>query len=104
MSNTQYAVCHLQRGSGNDSGMSCHIERKDAKGKVYVPANADANRTQLNRELIAFPAGVKNRTDAIQFRIDHAGLHRKVGKNQTKAIRIILTGTCLLYTSDAADE
>lgn len=22
MSNTQYAVCHLQRGSGNDSGMS----------------------------------------------------------------------------------
>ena len=93
MSNTQYAVCHLQRGSGNDSGMSCHIERKDAKGKVYVPANADANRTQLNRELIVFPAGVKNRTDAIQFRIDHAGLHRKVGKNQTKAIRIILTGT-----------
>ena len=76
MSNTHYAVCHLQRGSGNDSGMSCHIERKDAKGKVYVPANADANRTQLNRELIVFPAGVKNWTDAIHFRIDHAGLHR----------------------------
>ncbi len=93
MSNTQYAVCHLQRGSGNDSGMSCHIERKDAKGKKYVPLNADANRTHLNRELVSFPAGVKNRTDAIQFRIDHAGLHRKVGKNQTKAIRIILTGT-----------
>ena len=37
MSNTQYAVCHLQRGSGNDSGMSCHIERKDAKGKKYGP-------------------------------------------------------------------
>ncbi|KAA2376987.1 MobV family relaxase [Alistipes shahii] len=93
MSNTQYAVCHLQRGSGNDSGMSCHIERKDANGKKYIPVNADANRTQLNREFIAFPAGVKNRTDAIQFRIVHAGLHRKVGKNQTKAIRIILTGT-----------
>lgn len=93
MSNTQYAVCHLQRGSGNDSGMSCHIERKDAKGKPYVPANADMNRTPLNRELITFPDGVKNRTDAIQYRIDHAGLHRKVAKNQTKAIRIILTGT-----------
>ena len=93
MSNTQYAVCHLQRGSGNDSGMSCHIERKDAKREKYVPVNADANRTHLNRELVAFPAGVKNRTDAIQYRIDHAGLHRKVGKNQTKAIRIILTGT-----------
>lgn len=93
MSNTQYAVCHLQRGSGNDSGMSCHIERKDAKGKVYVPANADANRTPLNRELIEFPDGVTNRTEAIQYRINNAGLHRKVAKNQTKAIRIILTGT-----------
>jgi len=93
MSNTQYAVCHLQRGSGNDSGMSCHIERKDANGKKYIPVNADAHRTHLNRELVSFPAGVKNRTDAIQYRIDHAGLHRKVGKNQTKAIRIILTGT-----------
>ncbi len=93
MSNTQYAVCHLQRGSGNDSGMSCHIERKDAKGKIYVPANADANRTSLNRELLMFPYGVANRTEAIQHRINTAGLHRKVAKNQTKAIRIILTGT-----------
>ena len=93
MSNTQYAVCHLQRGSGNDSGMSCHIERKDAKGKKYVPANADAGRTHLNRELVSFPEGVSNRTEAIQRRIDTAGLRRKVGKNQTKAIRVILTGT-----------
>ena len=93
MSNTQYAVCHLQRGSGNDSGMSCHIERKDAKGKKYVPDNADAGRTHLNRELVRFPEGVSNRTEAIQHRIDTAGLRRKVGKNQTKAIRVILTGT-----------
>ena len=93
MSNKQYAVCHLQRGSGNDSGMSCHIERKDAKGKKYVPANADADLTHLNRELVKFPDGVSNRTEAIQHRIDTAGLRRKVGKNQTKAIRIILTGT-----------
>lgn len=73
--------------------MSCHIERKDAKGKKYVPDNADAGRTHLNRELVSFPEGVSNRTEAIQHRIDTAGLHRKVGKNQTKAIRIILTGT-----------
>lgn len=85
MSNIQYAVCHLQRGSGSDSGMSCHIERKDAKCKTYVPDNADAKRTHLNRELIKFPQGVANRTEAIQYRIDHAGLHRKVGKNQTKS-------------------
>ncbi len=93
MSNIQYAVCHLQRGSGNDSGMSCHIERKTADGKVYIPDNADKSRTHLNRELIQFPHGVRNRTNAVQYRIDHAGLHRKVGKNQTKAIRIILTGS-----------
>ena len=93
MSNIQYAVCHLQRGSGNDSGMSCHIERKTADGKVYIPDNADKTRTHLNRELISFPEGVRNRTDAVQYRIDNAGLHRKVGKNQTKAIRIILTGS-----------
>ena len=93
MSNIQYAVCHLQRGSGNDSGMSCHIERKTADGKVYIPDNADKTRTHLNRELIQFPNGVRNRTDAVQYRIDNAGLHRKVGKNQTKAIRIILTGS-----------
>ena len=74
MSYIQYAVCHLQRGS--DNGMSCHIERKEAKGKTYVPDNADAKRTHLNRELIKFPQGVANRTEAILYRIDHAGLHR----------------------------
>lgn len=89
----QYAVCHLQRGSGSDSGMSCHIERKDAQGKTYVPDNADRSRTHLNRELVSFPERVRNRTEAIQYRINHAGLSRKVAKNQCKAIRIILTGT-----------
>lgn len=73
--------------------MSCHIERKDANGKTYVPDNADSYRTHLNRELIRFPDGVRNRTEAIQYRIDHAGLTRKVAGNQYKAIRIILTGT-----------
>lgn len=57
----QYAVFHLQHGSGSNSGMSCHIERKDAKGKPYVPDNADSNLTHLSKELITFPNGVKNR-------------------------------------------
>ena len=84
MSNIPYAVCHLQRGSGNDSGMSCHIERKTADGKVYIPDNADKTRTHLNRELIQFPDGVRNRTDAVQYRIDTAGLHRKVAKSRQR--------------------
>ena len=90
---TQYAVCHLERGAGNDAGMSCHIERKTADGKPHIPDNADESRTHLNRELIAFPDGVHNRTQAIQRRIETAGLQRKVGKNQTRAIRVLLTGT-----------
>lgn len=90
---TQYAVCHLERGAGNDSGMSCHIERKTADGKPHIPDNADENRTHLNRELIDFPKGVVNRTQAIQHRIETAGLKRKVGKNQTRAVRVLLTGT-----------
>ena len=93
MKQTYYAVCHLQKGSGNDAGMSCHIERKDANGKRYVPENADANRTQLNRELIKFPDGVTRRTHAIAHRIASAGLSRTVAKNQVQAIRIVLTGT-----------
>ena len=84
MSNTQYAVCHLQRGSGNDSGMSCHIERKYPDGRKYVPDNADVDRTNLNRELVRFPEGVSNRTEAIQHRIDTAGLRRKVGKTRQR--------------------
>lgn len=93
ITNTQYAVCHLQKGNGNDSGMSCHIERRNAEGKKHIPANADKSRTHLNRELIHFPDGVTCRTQAIQHRLASAGLQRKVGKNQVQAIRIILTGT-----------
>ena len=67
--------------------MSAHIER------TIQPKNADPTRTHLNRELIQFPDGVRNRTAAIQHRLDTAGLKRKIGKNQVQAIRIVLTGT-----------
>ena len=82
-----YAVLHLEKAKGADSGMSAHIER------TIQPKNADPTRTHLNRELIQFPDGVRNRTAAIQHRLDTAGLKRKIGKNQVQAIRIVLTGT-----------
>lgn len=82
-----YAVLHLEKAKGADSGMSAHIER------TIQPKNADPKRTHLNRELIQFPDGVHNRTEAIQHRLDTAGLKRKIGKNQVQAIRIVLTGT-----------
>lgn len=82
-----YAVLHLEKAKGTDSGMSAHIER------TIQPKNADPTRTHLNRELIQFPDGVRNRTAAIQHRLDTAGLRRKIGKNQVQAIRVVLTGT-----------
>jgi hypothetical protein len=82
-----YAVLHLDKAKGADSGMSAHIER------TIQPKNADPKRTHLNRELIQFPEGVTSRTQAIQYRLDTAGLKRKIGKNQVQAIRILLTGT-----------
>ena len=82
-----YAVLHLEKAKGADSGMSAHIER------TIQPKNANPKRTHLNRELIQFPEGVRNRTEAIQHRLNTAGLKRKIGKNQVQAIRIVLTGT-----------
>ena len=82
-----YAVLHLDKAKGADSGMSAHIER------TIHPKNADPTRTHLNRELIKFPEGVTSRTQAILHRLDTAGLKRKIGKNQVQAIRILLTGT-----------
>jgi hypothetical protein len=67
--------------------MSAHIERRTH------PKNADESRTHLNRELITFPEGVTNRTDAIQHRIDHAGITRKISPNQVRAIRVMLSAT-----------
>ena len=82
-----YAVLHLDKAKGADSGMSAHIER------TIHPKNADPTRTHLNRELIQFPEGVASRTQAIQHHLDTAGMKRKIGKNQVQAIRILLTGT-----------
>lgn len=82
-----YAVLHIDKARGNDSAMSAHIER------TFVPNNVDATRTHLNRELVQFPAGVTNRTEAIEHRIATANIYRKVADNQVKALRFILSGS-----------
>lgn len=78
---------HLEKAKGTDSRMSAHIER------TVHPKNADRTRTHLNRELVQFPEGVRNRTQAIAHRVETAGIRRKVSANQVKAIRILLTGS-----------
>ena len=82
-----YAVLHLEKAKGADTGMSAHIER------TFHPKNADESRTHLNKELIEFPDEIHSRSEAISHRINTAGITRKIGKNQVRAIRILLTGT-----------
>lgn len=82
-----YVVLHMSKAKGNDSRMTAHIER------TVEPKNADKNRTHLNRELIEFPEGITNRTQAIQHRIETANIKRKITKDQVRVIRINLSGS-----------
>lgn len=82
-----YVVLHLDKAPGNEARMTAHIER------TQIPTNADPSRTHLNRELIEFPEGVADRTQAINYRLAHAGLTRKIGTNQVRVIRVMLTGS-----------
>ena len=82
-----FVVLHIQKPKGNDARTSAHIER------TIQPANADSERTYLNKELVDFPDTVENRTQAIQHRIEHAGITRKISHNQIRALQVMLSGT-----------
>lgn len=83
-----YISIQINKAKGSaDTGASDHIERKT------IPKNADPTRTHLNRELVEFPDGVSDRTEAISHRIRTAGIKRKITPNQVRAIRIVLSGT-----------
>ena len=83
-----YISIQINKAKGSaDTGASDHIERKT------MPKNADPTRTHLNRELVEFPDGVADRTEAISHRIRTAGIRRKITPDQVRAIRIVLSGT-----------
>ncbi len=83
-----YISIQINKAKGAaDTGASDHIERKT------TPKNADPTRTHLNRELVQFPDGVADRTEAISHRIRTAGIKRKITPDQVRAIRIVLSGT-----------
>ena len=82
-----FVVLHLEKAKGADTKMSAHIER------TFIAGNVDGSRIHLDRELIAFPEGVKSRSAAIEHRIENAKLKRKVGKNQVHAIRMMLSAS-----------
>ena len=86
--NMGYISIQINKAKGSaDAGASDHIERKT------MPKNADPTRTHLNRELVEFPDGVADRTEAISHRIHTAGIRRKITPDQVRAIRIVLSGT-----------
>ena len=83
-----YISIQINKAKGSaDTGASDHIERKT------IPKNAAPTRTHLNRELVEFPDGVSDRTEAISHRIRTAGIKRKITPDQVRAIRIVLSGT-----------
>ena len=83
-----YISIQINKAKGSaDTGASDHIERKT------MPKNADPTRTHLNRELVEFPDGVADRTEAISHRIRTAGIRRKITPDQVRTIRIVLSGT-----------
>ncbi len=83
-----YISIQINKAKGSaDTGASDHIERKT------MPKNADPTRTHLNRELVEFPDGVADRTEAISHHIRTAGIKRKITPGQVRAIRIVLSGT-----------
>ena len=82
-----FAVCHIQKGAGNDAPVTAHI------GRRVHPANADQSREYLNEQLVDYPEGVEDRTAAIQHRIEMAGITRKIAANQVRTLRVMLSGT-----------
>ncbi|MCC8134337.1 MAG: plasmid recombination protein [Tannerellaceae bacterium] len=82
-----YTVLHIEKGTGNDAAMSAHIERK------ITPKNVKPELTHLNKQLMGYPEGVSNRSEAIQYRLKNAGLTRKISKNQVTVLRIMLSAT-----------
>ncbi len=78
---------HLDKSPDNEVPMTAHIAR------TKMPPNAIPELTYLNEELVEYPEGVHDRTQAIQYRLGTAGLTRKIGTNQVRVIRVMLTGT-----------
>ena len=73
-----YVVLHLDKSPSNEAAMTAHIAR------TQMPPNADPSRTHLNRELIAFPEGVADRTQAINYRLADTKDRKEPGKGNPR--------------------
>jgi len=74
------------KASGSCNAIARHIER------TTQPDNAHPELRHLNRDdFIKYPDGVDGLGEAIQHRLDNAGLTRKIGKNQVLALHVLMT-------------
>ena len=81
-----YAVLHIMKASGSCNAIARHIER------TTQPDNAHPELRHLNRDdFIKYPDGVDGLDEAIQHRLDNAGLTRKIGKNQVLSLHVLMT-------------
>lgn len=78
----QFAVLHIEKGSGNATRLGSHIERK------FNPSNADPQKRDLNKDIVT---GSNNLNQDIDNRIEQSGA--KVRKNSVKHLNIVLTGS-----------
>lgn len=84
-----YGICSFTFGKGKGYGQQDVRTHRAHRPPQERGQNAHAPEPGIG----AIPQGVRNRTQAIAHRIETAGIRRKVGTNQVKAIRVLLTGS-----------
>lgn len=81
-----YAVFNMRKPKGGINSLGLHIERR------HHPDNARAELSHLNRyDIVKLPPGCKTIAEAVEYRIAHAGLARKVGKNQVRCLTAVMS-------------
>ena len=81
-----YAVFNMRKPKGGLNSLGLHIERR------HHPDNARADLSHLNRyDIVKLPPGCNTIAEAVEYRISHAGLARKVGKNQVRCLTAVMS-------------
>ena len=84
-----YGICSFAFGKGKRCGRrNVHAHRAHR-----TPEECGQNANAPEPGTGTVPRRSENRTQAIAHRIETAGIKRKMGTNQVKAIRVLLTGS-----------
>lgn len=81
-----YAVLHIIKANSSLNSIAKHIER------TAHPENANRARTHLNRyNLVEYPDGITGLAAAVEHRIAHAGITRKISDRQVRCLNLVMT-------------